>query len=276
MNKKNIIISITLAIIISAISVYATTTYIGGGNILTYNNTNSGLNSTNVQDALDELYKVQQTGCPIGYTCEETAAGTIVNLYNNGTKTSVTTAGDEEITQVTSEGLMQDSFGNIRYYGADPNNYVTFNGETAGWRIISIGTVYADENDTEGETRIKLIRNTSIGNYSWDSSASTVNSGYGVNDWTQADLKTELNGLYYNSQSGTCYNGSKNASTTCNFTSTGLTASGREMIDDALWYLGGWSTAEIYANAMYGYERGTTVYSGSGHPTKWTRTVALM
>ena len=46
------------------------------------------------------------------------------------------------------------------------------------------------------ESRLKLIRANSLGTYSWDTSNSSINSGYGINGWTQADLKTELNGDY--------------------------------------------------------------------------------
>ena len=69
---------------------------------------------------------------------------------------------------------------NLRYVGANPCNYVTFNGEKAGWRIIGI------LNTPEGQ-RMKLIRTDSLGNYSWDNKASgtgSSTSSYGSNDWT--------------------------------------------------------------------------------------------
>ena len=43
-----------------------------------------------------------------------------------------------------------------RYIGADPNNYVTFNNEVAGWRIIGIETV--DDGSGKREKRVKLVR----------------------------------------------------------------------------------------------------------------------
>src|SRR5699024_10361697 len=51
-----------------------------------------------------------------------------------------------------------------RYIGADPNNYVEFNNEI--WRIIGVFTV--DDGTGKMEERLKIIRNESIGNYSWD------------------------------------------------------------------------------------------------------------
>ena len=55
-----------------------------------------------------------------------------------------------------------------------------------------------DDGNGKKETRIKIIRITSLGNYSWDTSDSNADSGYGINDWTGADLMHELNGDYLN------------------------------------------------------------------------------
>ena len=49
---------------------------------------------------------------------------------------------------------------------------------------------------------------------------------------------TELNDLYYNSKSGTCYTEQNNATTTCDFTDMGLNSSTKDMIDSAVYYLG--------------------------------------
>ena len=65
---------------------------------------------------------------------------------------------------------------NIRYYGSNPNNYVSFNNEL--WRIIG---VFGDN--------VKLVRKDSLGELSWDSSESSVNNGWGVNEWSQSALK---------------------------------------------------------------------------------------
>ena len=51
-----------------------------------------------------------------------------------------------------------------RYIGANPNNYVKFNDEL--WRIIGVFDV--DDGTGKIEKRMKIIRNESIGNYSWD------------------------------------------------------------------------------------------------------------
>ena len=216
-------------------------------------------------------------------------------LYTNATKTEVT---NNSITYnyATSVNLMEDTQGNIRYYGASPYNYIYFNCDEypetncEPWRIIGV---------VDG--KVKLIRNESIDSYSWDTSASTVKNGRGINEWSEADLmkllnpgyesNTDLNNsgtsitvnnsLYYNSGSGTCYNGQSNATTTCDFTSTGIkNDTTRNMISDSTYYLGGVSSANIYSNASLTMERGTTVYSGSSdgitRTTSWTGKIGLM
>ena len=72
---------------------------------------------------------------------------------------------------------------------ANPNNYVTFNNEKAGWRIISINS----------DGTIKIMKDGDINtsnNLAWDTSAS--------NNWNRpATLNTYLNGDYYNSLTST-------------------------------------------------------------------------
>ena len=219
---------------------------------------------------------------------EANLARYITNLYINAAKTTVT---NNSITYNTapSVGLMNDRLGssstninggNIRYYGASPSNYIYFNcsdysnqssSTCEKWRIIGVFN-----------GKVKIMRNGSIGNYSWDTSASTTNDGYGMNNWASADAMKLLNSgysgtggsLYYNSGSGSCYNGQNNVTTTCNFTSTGIkNDTTKNLISSTLYNLGGWNASEIYSNQIYGYERGTNVYSG--RPTTWTGKIAL-
>ena len=174
----------------------------------------------------------------------------ITKLYNNASKTTITN-NSINYNYATSVGLMNDRLGgttssldggNIRYYGADPNNYVSFNNEL--WRIIG---VFKDIDDGTGkkETRIKIARNGSIGDYAWDSN--------NTNEWSTATLQTYLNGTYLN----------------------GLTTEAQAMVGNAKWNLGGSSTYQgLYADDYYTFERGTTVYSGRS--TEWTGKIALM
>ena len=135
--------------------------------------------------------------------------------------------------------------GNIRYIGKTPNNYVSIDGEL--WRIIGV-MKSVDDGIGNKNDRIKLIRSESIGKYSWDSSDLSVNSGYGVNEWSQADLMKLLNpgyesesiggSLYWNSGSGTCYSEYNNTTVSCSFTSTGIKDKLKNLIDNVSWGLG--------------------------------------
>ncbi len=207
----------------------------------------------------------------------------ITNLYNNATKTAVI---NNSITYQydPKNSLMKDVGNNIRYYGASPNNYIYFNCSNYSnqssstcetWRIIGVF-----------DGKIKLIRNESIGEYSWDNKnvSTGAENDYGKNDWTDARLMKLLNpgyeskttggSLYYNAKSGNCYSGQSNATKACNFTSTGIkNTTTRNLISDTIYYLGGHNSFSVYPNQIYEKERGTTVYSG--RPTEWTGKIAL-
>jgi len=69
---------------------------------------------------------------------------------------------DTLIENVVTEGdgLYEDptEAGRYVYRGTDPNNYITFNGEEAGWRIISI----------ENDGTMKIMKMDSLGNIRFD------------------------------------------------------------------------------------------------------------
>jgi len=175
------------------------------------------------------------------------------------------------------EVATDDPDNNIRYTGADPNNYVYFNcsdysnqsdSTCEKWRIIGVFKNVTKSDGTK-EDLVKIIRNDSLGNYSWD----YTSSGSYSNDWSNGSLQKLFNsGAYYNGTTGTYYNGSTTA-TNVDFTSTGLkNDSTRNAIESVVWNLGGseWDITSAY----YAAERGTTVYSG--RPTTWTGRIALM
>ena len=217
------------------------------------------------------------------YTEPVIAATLITNLYNDATKTPVT---NNSITYQydTKNSLMKDNAGNIRHYGASPNNYIYFNcsdysnqssSTCEKWRIIGVFN-----------GKLKLIRGSQIGTYAWDNknTSTGAETAYGKNDWTEARLMKLLNpgyesettggSLYYNAKSGNCYSGQSNATKACNFTSTGIkNATTRNLISDTIYYLGGHNSFSVYPNQIYEKERGTTVYSG--RPTEWTGKIAL-
>ena len=72
-----------------------------------------------------------------------------------------------------------------------------------GWRIIGVMN-NVDDGTGIKEQRVKLMRNESLGDYSWDASLNTINGGQGINQWgatdeyVGADLMRELNTDYLN------------------------------------------------------------------------------
>ena len=216
------------------------------------------------------------------------------NIYFETKKNSVNDVINEAVNTNSSMFASDDTDKNVRYIGKDPSNYVYFNcsdynNPTADtcelWRIIGVFN-NVTKRDGSKENLVKIIRADSLGNYSWDSSDSSVNNGYGVNDWTDADAMKLLNpghdsesiggSLYYNAKSGTCYYGRNNATTSCDFTSTGLKNDiTRNAIEEVVWNLGGTDAYNTSTASMfYTAERGTTVYSG--RPTTWTGKIGLM
>ena len=255
-------------------------------------------------DNSEELGNISNESLSISVDCtaslqkEPTAADTIISLYTSAAKV---TATNNSITYNTapSVSLMNDRLGgtttsldggNIRYYGASPNNYIYFNcsdysNQTSStcetWRIIGVF-----------DGKLKLIKSESIGAYSWDNkdTSTGAENDTGKNDWTTARLMKLLNpsnyykvdsndnnlgqSLYYNSASGKCYSGQNNATVDCDFTSTGIkNNTTRNMIAETTYNLGGWNGSSIYPNQIYGYERGTKVYTG--RPTTWKGKIAL-
>ena len=221
-----------------------------------------------------EVSDIPQTGYIINQEKSVCSNGAIPSWINNGlfvenlTKSGTSCYLYFEIYEPTAadtiEGLYPDNqtmlaydeHNNLRYIGANPNNYVSFNDEL--WRII--GVFSEDTHGLSGQKLIKLIRSESLGNIAWD----TKNT-YGVNDWSTAGLQTALNGEYLNG--------------TGSYTSTGIKSdAARNMIETVTWKLGGTANYSSASNGLashfYGYERGTTVYSG--RPTTWSGKVALM
>ena len=248
-------------------------------------NNDAGSNSTNFKSNLEAI--VTQGEAPIN------AVKLITDLYTNASKTT-TTVNSVTYNLASSVGLMNDrkgsssvgaDAGNIRYYGANPNNYIYFNcsdysnqssSTCETWRIIGVF-----------DGKVKIIRGSRIGSYSWDSSASDVNSGKGVNEWSQADLMKLLNSgydsesvggsLYWNAKRGTCFSGQNNATISCDFTSTGLkNVATRNMIAETTYYTRGHDDSNsIFVDAMYDKERVSGTVYDSTRTTTWTGKVAI-
>ena len=165
-----------------------------------------------------------------------------------------------------------------RYYGASPNNYICLDMEGQStcpdrglFRII--GSIYEENAKTN---LIKVIKATPISDgttntFSWD----YTSSGSYKNNWPTSTLMALLNsGAWWNGESGSYYNGST-TDTTINFTNKGLTDTVKEIINDSLYYLGGYGSDSIRAASLYKIERGTKHYNANG-PLSWNGYIGLM
>ena len=140
-----------------------------------YDNTKSGGSSPNVQGAIDELYGLAESGGGSGGVTS--SSRNIVEYITNLAKTDTTNLAYDDTADK-----------NLRYIGSNPNNYVEFNGEL--WRIIGVMNNIEDA-DGNNASRVKIIRDESIGNLAWNSS--------GSNSWSNSSLQKLLNsGDYYN------------------------------------------------------------------------------
>ena len=181
------------------------------------------------------------------------------NIYFETKKNSVNDVINEAVNTNSSMFASDDPGKNVRYIGKDPSNYVYFNcsdyaNPTANtcelWRIIGVFN-NVTKRDGSKENLVKIIRDDSIGDIAWDDN--------NVNDWSTATLQQNLN-------SGTYYTTTLKNDTT------------RNAIEEVVWNLGGTGSYTSASNGLashfYGYERGTTVYSG--RPTTWTGKIGLM
>ena len=184
-----------------------------------------------------------------GNEVENTRFEASINIVNASTKIQPTAVETiEALAEANPDQLVYDGTvdNNLRYIGANPNNYVSFNNEL--WRIIGVFNNIDNGSGTK-ETRLKIIRDEPYSTgMAWDTDY--------INDWTTASLQEELNTTYLNS----------------------IQSPYKEMISNAKWNLGGvgsyTSSSNGLASHFYGYERGTTVYSG--RPTEWTGQIGLM
>ena len=198
---------------------------------VSYDNSTSGLSSSNVKGAIDELYAKQKSICSL----KDIPLITYLRLCL-GTNSTV---------------LQDDKTAghNMRYIGATPNNYITFNGETAGWRIIG---VFGSDSHGKSEELVKIQRSTVLKNGSsnipWDSN--------NKNDWSIATGQIYLNETYL---------------------PTLTTNNAKDMIQEVNWKVGGnvLQTEEMYGNKFYEHERGNTGAGANSELIEWTGKIAL-
>ena len=112
----------------------------------------------------------------------------------------------EDESQIATD----DADNNIRYIGANPNNYVYFNcsdysnqsdSTCEKWRIIGVFKNVTKSDGTK-EDLVKIVKDERLGNesFSWDSKKNGVGTStvdYGSNDWTDSQLMMMLNPTDY-------------------------------------------------------------------------------
>ena len=227
----------------------------------------------------------------------------VTDLYTNAAKTEITNNGII-YNYAKSVALMNDRLGNsstdidsgnIRYYGASPNNYVYFNcddysNQTSDtcelWRIIGVFNeeTPSDDGTYVTEKKIKIIRNTSIGAFSFDNVPTM--GGIGTHAWVDSKIMKMLNSgyegqtggsLYWNRQTGECYSGrSANETKTCALANVGLKNDvTKNMISDTKYTLRGWNVFQVFSDQIYTYERTTGQGYNSSSKISWDGKVAL-
>ena len=162
-SKKNykLIIGLIIGFIFSSSIAYAS--YMGRANQLSYDPSNNWLKSTNVQDALDELYK--QKGCPLNNVCYQKKSTLALGDYISYTpsKTSYTT--DTSQTGYTSTQTINPSELNlwrVISINADgtvdiisehvSSTAVNFRGQTGYQNLVGYLNVLAKQYETTGVT----------------------------------------------------------------------------------------------------------------------------
>ena len=232
----------------------------------------------------------------------------LTNLYLNNKDTDLVSNNsifyryasiyDKDEDETTSGGLMNDRHGsmdigeddgNIRYYGANPNNYIYFNcnnynnqsiTDSEGnpncelWRIIGVF-----------DGKVKIMRNSVFSQkLSWDQNKNNLNgtstdTSYN-NDWSNSSLQEFLNGKYYDrgeDETLTYYTGNTGSSSvSINLESIGIkNDTTRGLISESLWYLKGWNDISIYSDQMYDYERNIGKVYNTSWPTTMPGNIAI-
>ena len=145
-------------------------------------------------------------------------------------------------------------------------------GDIIYWRII--GVMNNINSNNKIETKLKLIREESIGYFFIDSTPPNINDGGGISEWAVSDLnkllnegydenkeefyynrnnnteyetRTVNNSLYWNSKNGMCIEPNDNAYVNlCDFSGIGLSETSKKFLDIATWDTGTYSEQDYY------------------------------
>ena len=101
---------------------------------------------------------------------------------------------------------------------------------------------------------MKIIRDSSIGNFSWDYDKNdNINLITNDNNWSTATLQKLLNDSYYNNKDTNYYNNSA-TEISVNFATEGIgfkTETTRNMVSTSTWYLGECSSEKTNPDSIY-------------------------
>ena len=171
-----------------------------------YSDSNSFYNSYRNYDFI--LSKGKKYYLHIGLNPSGSYYPYIRSIISYDVKSYDTKVGLQNISIGTGQGGEKSSYGpdkvdgdyvigdnnttDMRFVGTNPNNYIRFNNEL--WRVVGV----FDTEDENGvvKPRIKIVKINGIGSLSYDSSESTINDGYGINEWSQSDIMKLMNPGY--------------------------------------------------------------------------------
>ena len=143
-------------------------------------------------------------------------------------------------TQVNNNATRNEN--GKRYEGKNPNNYIWFNDEL--WRIIGNIPVCLTSGCSTTESRVKIIRNDSIGAIKYGSNST----------WMGSNIQNLLNLCYLEKKSSCdsyCYSNSTTAKGTCDYSADGIVVTDYygKMVEDVYFNVGtGNSTFKTAAN----------------------------
>ena len=247
----------------------------------------------------------KRNGQEYDFNSDVTSDLTLYAVYNkNGCSVVDNTTAVDYIEDLYLENPETSDLGydatsdkNLRFINRYPNNYISFNNEL--WRIIGI---FNTENEF-GETskRLKIVRDDPLTGISFDSTpyvtgGTAVNSGMGINDYSQSAIMKVLNpnyennsaeiftneggtyvsqgnkkvnnSLYWNKESGLCVSSAYNLTMNCDFSQNGLSEEAQNYIDNVVWNLGAIPySANTSAVDMYYAERSNKTTKSEAYAT---------
>lgn len=166
-------------------------------------------------------------------------------------------------SNIPQSGVYEDNTvdNSIRYFGANPDNYIMFNGDV--YRIIGL---FNNISTSNGSKRlVRIVKDTSLGNQAWGStgmttvetntSTETSDAFFGTNTYNYTNYYKNYYNYYvkndntksnmYNYLNSTYYNGLNNTY--------------KNLIEEVNWGLGATNNTSQNANSFYNAERGNGV-----------------